>query len=185
MKQFLKCLLLVLMALGTGVFAGCKSCKPGGPPGPALSYNLTITPGDSLKDSSVLVDVVGINPSELPKWQTYSIRDYFTPNDPVRQDAVKFTAEFVPGKQNPITLKKGDPLWNKWMKSGAQYLVVLADLPLVSKEGKVGSQDPRRQLIPLCKCYWPDNTSDLDVKVQAGGVSLVNAPREGWTLPAW
>lgn len=180
-----KALLLTSLVL-TGVsLVGCSSCKPSGPPGPPQAYNTKITPGESLKDSSVVVDVVGINQSELPKWQSYSIRDYFKPGDPVRQDAAKFTAEFVPGKQTPAVLKKNDPLWERWTKSGAQYLVVIADLPGVYKEGKSGSQDPRRQLIPLCKCYWPDKTADLEVRIQAGGVSLVTAPREGWTLPAW
>jgi hypothetical protein len=177
--------LLALLALACGAFAGCSSCKPGGSPGPAQSYNLKLSPGDSLKDSSVVVDVVGINQSELPKWQSYSIKDYFKPGDAVRQDAARFTAEFVPGKQNPAVLKKTDPLWDKWTKSGVQYLVVIADLPGVYKEGKVGSQDPRRQLIPCCKCYWPDKTADLEVRIQAGGVSLVTTLREGWTLPAW
>ena len=176
---------LGLAVLAICGFTGCSSCKPGGPPGPALAYNIKVSPGDSLKDSSVVVDLVGISQSELPKWQTYSVKDYFKPGDPVRQDAAKFTTEFVPGKQSPSLLKQKDPLWDKWMKSGAQYLVIIADLPGVYKEGKLGSQDPRRQLIPLCKCYWPDKTVDLEVRVQAGGVSLVNAPREGWTLPAW
>jgi hypothetical protein len=180
-----KFLVLALMVAGATVLVGCSTCKPGGPPGPPQAYNLTISPGESLKDSSVLVDVVGINQSELPKWQDYSIRDYFKPGDPVRQDAAKFTAEFVPGKQAPAVLKKTDPLWSRWSKSGAQYLVLIADLPGVYKEGKSGSQDPRRQLIPLCQCYWPDKTTDLNVRIQAGGVSLVTVPREGWTLPAW
>lgn len=178
-------LALASLVLATAVLAGCSSCKPGGPPGAPQTYNLNIIPGESLKDSSVVVDVVGINQSELPKWQSYSLKDYFKPGDPVRQDASKFTAEFVPGKQSTVVLKKTDPLWDKWLKSGAQYLVLVADLPGVYKEGKAGSQDPRRQLIPLCKCYWPDKTSSIDVKVQAGGVSLVTPPREGWSLPAW
>jgi hypothetical protein len=177
--------LLALLVLAAGAFVGCSSCKPGGPPGPPLTYNVTIAPGDSLKDSSVVVDVVGINQSELPKWQTYSVKDYFKPGDPVRHDAAKFTAEFVPGKQAPVVLKKTDPLWEKWKRSGAQYLVVIADLPGVYKEGKPGGQDPRRQLVPCCQCYWPDKTSDLEVRVQASGLSLVTVMREGWVLPAW
>lgn len=150
-----------------------------------MSYNVKLNPGESLKDSSVVVDVVGINQSELPKWQSYSIKNYFKQGDPVRQDAQKFTADFVPGHQTTVVLKKNDPLWDKWLKSGAQYLVVVADIPGFYPEGKSGSQDPRRQLIPMCQCFWPDKTADLEVKVQAGGVSLVTPPREGWTLPAW
>ena len=173
------------LAVVAAFAAGCSSCKPGSPPGPALSYDLQITPGESLKGSSVVVDVVGINQSEIQKWQTYSLRKYWKPADPLRQDATKFTVSFLPGDQSPSLLTKTNQIWGKWLKSGVQYLVVVADLPGVYDEGKIGSQDPRRQMIPICKCYWPDKTQKLDFKVQAGGVTVNTMPREGWLLPPW
>jgi hypothetical protein len=176
---------LALLLAAAGGVAGCSSCKPGKSNGAAQSYNLKITPGESLKDSSVVVDVVGINPSELQKWQSYSLKKYLKPGDALRQDAAKTTANFLPGQQTPFVIKKTDPIWDQWLKSGAQYLVVIADLPGVFEEGKAGTQDPRRHLIPLCKCYWPGGVKELEAKVQAGGVSLVTGPREGWSLPAW
>lgn len=138
-----------------------------------------------MKGSSVVVDVVGINQSEIQKWQTYSLRKYWKPADPLRQDATKFTVSFLPGDQSPSLLTKTNQIWGKWLKSGVQYLVVVADLPGVYDEGKIGSQDPRRQMIPICKCYWPDKTQKLDFKVQAGGVTVNTMPREGWSLPPW
>ncbi len=179
-------LLLTVTALTLASFvAGCGSCKPGKPPGPPLTYDLKVSPGDSLKDSSVEVDIVGVNPSELQKWQTYSLKKYFKAGDPLRQDAMKVTASFLPGQQAPFTLKKTDPLWGKWFKAGVQDLVVIADLPGVYEEGKIGSQDPRRQRVLLCKCYWPAKTQNLDIKVQASGVTIVTTPRTGYPLPAW
>ena len=166
-------------------FCGCGSCRPGGPPGAPLTYNLKIYPGDSLKDSSLEVDIVGIHPSDLERYRTYSVKKYFKPGDPLRADAAKYTVRFVPGKQTVAMIPRNHTLWAAWMKAGVQYLVVLADIPGVADEGKAGSQDPRRQLLPLCECYWPKNTQDLKVKVQAGGVSLENTPRQGWSLPAW
>ena len=176
-------LLLLLSALTVAALAGCSSLKGGGSLGKPRAYNLKVVPGESLRQSSATVDVVGINPSELEKWRNYSLRDYFRPGDPLRTDAMKATVNFVPGRQEPLLLKTTDPIWNKWLKSGVQYVVVVADLPGVFPEGKAGSQDPRRQLVPLGKKCW--NTTDLEVKVQAGGVTVVTTPREGVNLPAW
>jgi hypothetical protein len=165
--------------------AGCSSCKPGAGGGAAQAYNLKVVPGDSLKDSSVVVDVIGLHQSELQLLQTYSLKKYFKPGDKVRGDLSKQTITFLPDKQTPFELKKTDPLWKKWLAEGVQYVVVIADLPGVYEEGKNGSQDPRRQMVPLCKCYWPGGNKDLTLEVRAGGVRVVTVPREGQTLPAW
>ncbi len=181
-------LLFTLTALALALFVtGCGSCKPGQSPGKPLAYNLKISLGDSLKDSSLSVDVVGINPSDLQRWQTYSLKKYLKAGDPLRQDALKTTANFVPGQQAPFVLKKTDPMWDKWLKSGVgvQDLIIIADLPGVYEEGKIGSQDPRRQRIPLCECYWPSKTENLEIKVQAGGVTILTLPREGYPRPVF
>jgi hypothetical protein len=176
-------LFLTVFTLALTALLGCSSSKAGRPAGKARAYNLKLVPGESLKESSATVDVVGVNPSELEKWRNYSIKEYFRPGDPLRTDAQKATVSFVPGRQEPLVLKTTDPIWNKWLKAGVQYVVVVADLPGVFPEGKVGSQDPRRQLVPLGKKCW--DTSDLEVKVQAGGVTVVTTPREGCSPPAW
>lgn len=178
-------LFLALLVLAAAALAGCGSCKPGGPPGDPLAYNLTVAAGESLKGSSVIVDVVGVNPSELPRWQTKSLKDYFGKDDPLRADALKATHTFLPGQQAPFVLAKTNAIWKKWLGPGAgvQDLIIIADLPGVYPEGKVGNQDPRRQRIPLCKCYWPSGTKDLKVEVQAGGVKIVTLPREGYPPP--
>jgi hypothetical protein len=175
----------LLIGAAGSLFVGCSSCKPGKSPGPPLSYDLKISPGESLKDSSLEVDVVGINPSDLERFKSYAVKKYFKPGDPFRADAARQTIKFVPGAQKAEVIAKTAAIWKTWEKAGAQYLVVLADIPGVSEEGKLGSQDPRRQLVPLCECYWPKKTKELEVKVQAGGVSVVTIPREGWSLPAW
>ncbi len=174
-----------LVVATAALVAGCSSCSPGKSPGDPLSYNIAVSPGGSLSDKSARVDIVGLNPSDLPKWQSYSLKKYFNPGDLLRQDAVKVTAEFLPGQQKVFQLSKTDPIWDRWLKAGVQNLVVLADLPGAFEEGKIGSQDPRRQLVPLCKCYWPDKTTALNVEVLASGVKLVTLPREGWSLPPW
>jgi len=173
------------MAVALAFFSGCSSCKPGKDEGAATAYNFNVSPGDSLKDSSFTVDVIGLQQSELQLLQNYSLKKYWKPGDPVRQDLAKLTVDFVPGKQAPFVIQKKDPIWKKWIGSGVQYVAVVADLPGIYEEGKVGSQDPRRQLVPICKCYWPGGVKALDVEVRAGGVRIVTVPREGETLPVW
>ena len=178
-------LLLLVLLLPALFFSGCSSCKPGKGAGKPKVYTLKVAPAASLKESSVEVDVVGIHPSDLERFKTYSVKKYFRAGDLLRQDASKITARFVPDRQEPLVLKSTDPQWTKWLNSGVQYIVIMADLPSVAEEGKAGSQDPRRQLVPICECYWEKKTKEINVDIQAGGVRLLTAPREGWSLPMW
>lgn len=177
--------LIVVLAAAVGVIlAGCATCKPGGDPGRPQAYTLKVRLGDSLKNSSVVVDVISATPSELERLKTYSVNKYWKPNDPVRAGANKKSYSFVSGDKLEQTLPATDGAWKQWIGSGAQYLVVIADLPGVFDEGKIGSQDPRRQLVPMCKCYWEDGSKEVAVEVQAGGVRVVTPFRPGWSLPA-
>jgi hypothetical protein len=178
--SWLAALLAVAVA---GLFAGCSSCKPGKGPGKPQAYNLHINLGQSLKDSSVVVDLIAANPYDVERLKTYSVNKYWQPGDALRRDLPKMDFSFVSGTNLNRTLNIHNGVWNQWFKSGVQYLVVMADLPGVYEEGKAGSQDPRRQIVPVCKCYWPSGTKDLTVEVQASGVRVVTAPRLGQTLP--
>lgn len=162
---------------------GCASCKPGGNPGPPLAYNLQIQLSDSLKDSSVIVDVIGAGPLDLERLRTYSVNKYWKPGDSLRTDLPQASFNFVAAEKLTQTLNASDPKWKQWISSGTQYLVVIADLPGVFEDGKPGSQDQRRQIVPICKCYWPDKTKELVIRVQPSGVSVASAPRPGQVLP--
>jgi hypothetical protein len=170
-----------LVALAT-VFAGCSTCKPGGGPGKPLAYDLHVNLSPALKDSSVVADVIPANEYDLARLRTYSINQYWQPDDSMRQGLNKVTFSFVSGQDLNREIKATDPRWQKWIKSGAQYLVIVADLPGVYQD-LPGSQDPRRQILPICKCYWPAGTKDLVVNVQSSGVSVMSAPRVGMSLP--
>lgn len=166
------------------LFSGCSSCKPGSGPGKPQARNLQINLGESLKDSSVVVDVIAANPSDLERLKTYSVNKYWSPGDPLRRDLPKVSFSFVSGEKLDRALNMTNAVWKAWIKSGVQYLVVVADLPGVYQGDKPGSQDPRRQLVPICECYWPPKTKVLKVEVQASGVRVVTAPRLGQTLPS-
>jgi hypothetical protein len=172
----------LIVAGGTMFLCGCacSSGKLGSP----RAYNLKIKLGDPLKDSSVVVDVIAANTSDLERLKTYSINKYWKAGDPLRHDLPKTTFSFVSGEKLDRSLDNTNALWKQWKAAGVQYLVVIADLPGVYDDGKTGSQDPRRQLLPICKCYWKSGTKDLPVDVQASGVRTTAAPRPGQTLPS-
>lgn len=184
--RFLSCpawLVALALAGGSVFFSGCSSCKPGSGPGKPQAYNLHVNLGQSLKESSVVVDVIPANAYDLQRLRTYSINKYWQAGDPMRADLPKVSFSFVSGKELKRELKATDPKWKKWTKSGVQYLVILADLPGVYQAGMSGSQDPRRQILPICQCYWPPKTKDLTVEVQASGVRVLTPPRLGQALP--
>jgi hypothetical protein len=167
--------------VGTVLLSGC-ACGPG-KLGGTRAYNLQIKLDESLKDSSVVVDVIPANSSDLERLKTYSINKYWKPDDTLRQDLSKTHFSFVSSGRLQCTLPAKDPKWKQWKKDGVQYLVIIADLPGVFDDGKSGSQDPRRQLLPICKCYWKSWTRSLPVEIQASGVRVLAVPREGQALP--
>src|SRR5213596_4065587 len=89
--------LVVLIEAGSVVLSGCSSCKPG-KAGKPKAYHVTVNLDESLKQGSVLVDLVGANPANLPRWESYSMTKYWKDGDPMRVDADKVTLSFVSGK---------------------------------------------------------------------------------------
>ncbi len=190
MKTHISCWrvsLALAVVAAAAMLAGCATCKPGKGPGPVQAYNLHIKLGPTLEHASVLVHVIPANPSDLERLKTYSLNKYWKPGDPLNRDLPKHVFNFVEGKQLTQTLDATDPEWATWKNSGALYLAVFADLPGVFDEGKPGTQDPRRQLLPICECYWPPNAKDIEVEAQASGVRLLTAPapQPGLQWPLW
>lgn len=157
------------------LLSGCSSCKPG-KPGPVGKYNVEVVLDDSLKSSSVVVDLVGVGVGNLPRWQSYDMNQYWSPRDPLRADAQKITMNFISGKSLTNSLPATDPVWNKWQSRGATHLVVLADLPSVGLRAQ-GNEDARRLVLPLDQCSWPNKTKTLSVLVQRSGIVSVTPMR--------
>jgi hypothetical protein len=164
-----------LVGVFTILLAGCASCKPG-KPGKPKAYHVTVNLDESLKQGSVLVDLVAANPASLPRWEAYSMGKYWKDGDPMRNDADKVTLSFVTGQSLTNELGRMDAKWNKWLAQGATHLVVLADLP-GARQDKAGTQDERRQVVTLDPCNWPDKTTNLLIQVQRSGINILTPPR--------
>jgi hypothetical protein len=165
----------VAMVLMAAVLTGCGSCKPG-KPGPPGQYTIEVALDDSLRSSSVLVDLVGVNPSTLPRWEAYDMGKYWREGDPMRRDADKVVLNFVSGQSLTNSLVSTNPQWDKWKATGATQLMVLADLP-GTQASRPGSQDPRRLSLPLDECSWPSKTKTLKVLVQRSGMVVLTPMR--------
>src|SRR5258708_502847 len=127
------------------VFSGCSSCKPG-TPGPIGKYAINVTLDESLKSSSVIVDLVGVNPASLPRWEAYDMAKYWKEGDVMRRDADKMVLNFVSGQSLTNSLPMADGQWDKWNGKGVTHLLVLADLP-GAQVSKPGNQDARRLIL--------------------------------------
>jgi hypothetical protein len=157
------------------MFSSCSSCKPG-KPGPTGKYNIELDLDPSLKDASVAVDVIGVAPMTLPRWENYSMKSYWEPQDEMRAGADKITFTLGSGNVMSHTVPMTDPKWNDWFSRGVTYIVVLADLPGVIDD-KVGSLDARRQELPLDKCSWGDGTTNLTLSIKRSGIEVLSLTR--------
>jgi hypothetical protein len=171
-SRFLNAALGFLMVvLSVTMLSGCGTSKAG-KPGPAGRYNIEISLDESLKTSSVIVDLVGVNPSTLPRWEAYDMGKYWKEGDAMRHDADKTVLNFVSGQALSKTLPMNDPQWDKWKSLGATHVLVLADLP-GAQTSRPGNQDARRQILTLDKWVWPAKTTTLKVMVQRSGIVVV------------
>lgn len=162
---------LIFAALLALVCGGCASApKP-------RAYNVELTLDPSLAGTSLQVDLVGVNElSDLPKWQNYSVTDYWQPGNAFRRDAQKATLAFGRNQPATQTLAFNDPAWANWLKTGAMHLVVVADLPGAVSD-QVGNADPRRLILPLDRSAWGKKVDKLQIAVQESGLRLLT-PRK-------
>jgi hypothetical protein len=168
-SQLLKSFVAIGLIGAILVFAGCSSCKPG-KPGPIGKYNVEVVVDESLKNSSVIADIVGVNSSSLPGLENYDMGVYWKDGDLKRHDADKIVLDFVTGSLKK-SLPATDKIWEKWRNKGVTHIVVLADLP-GSWPSRPGNQDPRRQILSLDQCNWPPKTTDLKILVKGSGIEV-------------
>lgn len=143
-------------------------------PGPVTPMAVQIELDPALKDKSVLVDVVGVNPANEERWKSYSMSKYWRDGDPMRAGAAKWTCNFISEPTLVKTLKLGDPIWKQW--PGATSIFILADLPGAHTD-MPGTQDARRQVLPLFQSAWEKGTKELKVKIKESGIEVVTPPR--------
>ena len=123
---------------------------------------------------SVQVDVVAVNDTEYGQWRSYSMTDYWRPDDRLRRDAADYRRTFRFGLHQSAVqeLKIEDAVWQKWESMGARHLFILADLGAF--EDKMGENDPRRLILPLERRRWDDET--IRIRVDSSGIRCLTPP---------
>jgi hypothetical protein len=148
------------------LLAGCATLpKP-------QAYNIKVVLDPSMVGRSFQVDLIGANKvSDLPKWESYSVTEFWQPDNVVRRDARKATLQFGRGRPDTQVFPANDPRWTEWLSTGALYLVVIADLP-GSWTDRPGNADPRRVILPLDKAEW-GKADTIEFRIQSSGISLI------------
>jgi hypothetical protein len=140
--------------------------------------NVSVVRGQYLPpEAEVTVHVVGVNASDLPRWEAMSMTKYWDTAQTVvtqdRAEAVKtgrLKATKLAATAEPIVvLSKDDAVWEQWKKADVSYLLVLSDLPR-SAEDMRGSEDPRRRVFKLDTAPSPQ---DLVLEVNQGGLATI------------
>lgn len=166
--------MIVLGAMVLGGVVGCES-------GPSMGrYNVEVSLDPSLASRAggppqIMVDLVGLNDTQVAAWESKSMTSYWTTADPLRAEAKDYRKEmpFGPGQTAPQTLSKSDAIWNKWKERGAMHLFVLADLP-GAKADAPGTADGRRVILPLDKRRWKTDT--IKIVVQNSQLNCTTPP---------
>jgi len=150
---------------------GCASCNPG-------QYQIDVELDESLKEASVVVDLVGVNGSSLPRWESYSMTKYWQESDPMRREAEqeRVTISFVSGQSLTQSVAATNAVWEKWQNRNVTHVMVLASPPGAHTD-QPGIQDSRRQILPLDTCHWIKKTEALELLVKRSGIDVITPVR--------
>lgn len=169
--------LLIALAGMAILLPGCSSCKPG-QPGKPRPYNIQVNLDPSLKGKCEVVDLVGVNPASVARWEQYSMSSYWKEGDTLRRDSKpdRVTLSFAAGQPLTQTLNVNNAQWAAWKAKGVNYILVLAELP-GRHDDKPANADDRRISLPLDECHWAKGTNTLNVLVQQSGIQLLTPIR--------
>jgi hypothetical protein len=154
--------------LGAAVLGAALLLAGGCASGPSpRAYAVKVSLDPTLAGSSVQVDLIGANPiSDVPRLESYPVSEYWKPGDVLRRDSAKISFAFGQGRPDSQVLEMKNPIWTKWLQTGAQNLIVIADIPGVTAD------PPRRLNLPLDANQW-GKTDTLDILVQESGIRVV------------
>lgn len=151
-----------------------------------------ITIGPEFSGAAIQIDFVRVLRTDRARWMEKDIDAYFSPGDPLREEARArgdiFTVHYnVPGKTFVGRIPQDDPLWNRFDfdtgRSEQEFdILVLADLPGLHG---AGGPDIRRRIIPLYRRAWSTSFLDtlfrrgldtLEIHISGEGIQLTPAP---------
>jgi hypothetical protein len=163
--------MLVYLAL-VGCLTGCHGVTP---------RDISVQLDKSMRESdgklkSVQVDLIGVNPADLPRWQAMSASEYWKSNSAQGAEAERKIIRFDFGDKADVkVLSKNDPIWERWKSEQQKWLVVMADIPGVTSV-KRGVESPCIVMLPLDKASW-DETGTIHLIVSSSGIRAMESPK--------
>lgn len=164
---------LCLSALCLLASGGC-ACVP-----TAAERQVVVSLDDALVGTPVVVSLNGVTAGELNIWKTYSVDDFFGPQNQLRSGIAKDgELVFDVAKSERVkVLQPDDAAWKRWKEQGATELVVMAYIPgLSNPPAGSAAGDPRRQVVPLSQCLWANPQEPIRLQVGANGVTVQSQP---------
>lgn len=169
MRNLVRSFVVLVLAAFTLVGVGCNSAKMG-------TYNLVVSPDASLRDSAsgkmsqVEVALVGVKEADAPVWREYKVDSFFSGNDPFRAGAKEYTRTltFSNDQAGPQTVKRSDPIWQKWKERGVTQLFIFANSK--NLKNAAGGPELRRKELPLTTDRW--KTETIEIVVKSSGIDV-------------
>jgi len=164
-----------------GVAAVCLAGLAGGCEG--FNVHVMLDKNDpGMKDAkgtlkSIEVNIVAVNETELPRWETIPMSEYWDPENPLRKSAVKCVMTFGEKLPEEQLLKKDDPIWKTWKDRKATWLIILANLPGIKDQP--GWADPRRIHMTLDSSKWENRywgSDTIKIQIGSGGLTPLRQP---------
>ena len=78
---------------------------------------------------SLEVDVAGVTAEQKQALEQTAVEQYFAPHSAIRSSIQPVTLYFSPLQQRPYSIEKSFAAWELWQQRGAQYVMVLCNLP--------------------------------------------------------
>ncbi|HIX56221.1 MAG TPA: hypothetical protein H9850_01960 [Candidatus Anaerobiospirillum pullistercoris] len=88
---------------------------------------------------SLEVDVAGVTAKQKQTLEQISVEQYFAPNSALRRSIQPVTLYFSPLQQRPYSIEKSFAAWDLWEQRGAEYVMVLCNLPLLADSAPQGA----------------------------------------------
>lgn len=136
---------------------------------------------------SLEVDVAGVTAKQKQTLEQISVEQYFAPNSALRRSIQPVTLYFSPLQQRPYSIEKSFAAWDLWEQRGAEYVMVLCNLPLLTdnaSQGAAGSgsatggagSDSRMLFIEMHDGFIKDSSSHVVEITSTGVIKVADEP---------
>ena len=128
---------------------------------------------------SLEVDVAGVTAEQKQALEHTTVEQYFAPHSTVRSSIQPVTLYFSPLQQRPYSIEKSFAAWELWQQRGAEYVMVLCNLPQLSAAPQgAAAPDSRMLFIEMHDGFIKDSSSHIVEITSSGVIKVADEPEE-------